>query len=42
VFDVNFKRGLTLIELAKGVSLDEIKSKTAAPFNVAEDLKDME
>ncbi|MCO5091550.1 3-oxoacid CoA-transferase subunit B [Bosea sp. (in: a-proteobacteria)] len=27
--------GLTLIELAPGVSLDEVKAKTAAPFTVA-------
>ena len=30
--------GLTLIELAPGVTLDEVKAKTAAPFSVASSL----
>jgi 3-oxoacid CoA-transferase len=41
VFDVDFTHGLTLIEIADGVTVDEIKSKTEAPFAVAEDLKPM-
>lgn len=41
VFDVDFTDGLTLIELADGVTVDEIKSKTEAPFKVAENLKPM-
>ncbi|ORY60881.1 coenzyme A transferase [Pseudomassariella vexata] len=41
VFDVDFSRGLTLIEIADGVTVDEVKSKTEAPFTVAEDLKPM-
>ncbi|KAK3376626.1 hypothetical protein B0T24DRAFT_223302 [Lasiosphaeria ovina] len=41
VFDVDFAHGLTLIEIADGVTVDEIKSKTEAPFTVAEDLKPM-
>ncbi|KAH6615715.1 hypothetical protein B0J18DRAFT_288452 [Chaetomium sp. MPI-SDFR-AT-0129] len=41
VFDVDFAKGLTLIEIADGVTVDEIKSKTEAPFHVAEDLKPM-
>lgn len=41
VFDVDFANGLTLIEIADGVTVDEIKSKTEAPFTVAEDLKPM-
>ncbi|KAI0198636.1 coenzyme A transferase [Astrocystis sublimbata] len=41
VFDVDFTHGLTLIEIADGVTVDEIKSKTEAPFRVADDLKPM-
>ncbi|KPI34946.1 Succinyl-CoA:3-ketoacid coenzyme A transferase 1, mitochondrial [Cyphellophora attinorum] len=41
VFDVDFTDGLTLIELADGVTVDEIKSKTEAPFKVAENIKPM-
>ncbi|OAQ66603.2 succinyl-CoA:3-ketoacid-coenzyme A transferase 1, mitochondrial precursor [Pochonia chlamydosporia 170] len=41
VFDVDFAHGLTLIEIADGVTVDEIKSKTEAPFTVAKDLKPM-
>jgi 3-oxoacid CoA-transferase len=39
VFNVDFTTGLTLIEIADGVTVDEIKSKTEAPFTVADDLK---
>jgi 3-oxoacid CoA-transferase subunit B len=37
VFSIDKKGdgGMTLIELADGVTLDEVKSKTAAPFKVA-------
>lgn len=36
VFDVDRKAGgLTLIELAEGVTLDEVKQKTGASFKVA-------
>jgi 3-oxoacid CoA-transferase subunit B len=36
VFAVDKKKGgLTLTELASGVSLDEVKAKTAAPFETA-------
>jgi 3-oxoacid CoA-transferase len=41
VFDVDFAKGLTLIEIADGVTVDEIKAKTEAPFTVADDLKPM-
>ncbi|KAK4178488.1 hypothetical protein QBC36DRAFT_288502 [Triangularia setosa] len=41
VFDVDFAHGLTLIEIAPGVTVEEIKAKTEAPFHVAEDLKPM-
>jgi 3-oxoacid CoA-transferase len=38
---VDFATGLTLIEIADGVTVEEVKSKTEAPFKVAEDLKPM-
>ncbi|MFZ1991232.1 MAG: CoA transferase subunit B [Alphaproteobacteria bacterium] len=38
VIDVDKKHGLKLTELAPGVSLDEVKAKTEAPFKVAEKL----
>ncbi|TKA76406.1 hypothetical protein B0A49_05393 [Cryomyces minteri] len=42
VFDVDFTSGLTLIEVAEGVTVDEVKSKTEAPFRVADDLRPMQ
>lgn len=43
VFQVDRHRGgLTLTEVAKGVTVDEVKSKTDAKFAVAKDLKNME
>ncbi|KAL5115467.1 hypothetical protein ACEQ8H_006608 [Pleosporales sp. CAS-2024a] len=43
VFEVNRHMGtLTLTETAPGVSVDEIREKTDAEFDVAEDLKDMD
>ena len=41
MFDVDFAKGLTLSELADGVTVDEVKSKTEAPFQVADDVKPM-
>jgi len=41
VFDVDFTNGLTLIELADGVTVDEVRAKTDAPFKVADDVKPM-
>lgn len=38
VFDVDKDAGLTLIEVAKESSLEEVKAKTGAPFKVAEPL----
>lgn len=32
---------MTLVEIADGVTVDEIRAKTEAPFEVAEDLKPM-
>ncbi|KAI5248828.1 beta ketoadipate:succinyl-CoA transferase, TR1 [Aureobasidium subglaciale] len=42
VFDVDFTTGLTLIEHAEGVTVEEIKSKTEAPFKVSESLQVMQ
>lgn len=41
VFEVDFATGLTLTEIAEGVTVEEIKAKTEAPFKVAESLKPM-
>jgi 3-oxoacid CoA-transferase len=41
VFEVSTTEGLTLAEHAEGVSVEEIRSKTEAPFKVAADLKPM-
>ncbi len=38
---MDFATGLTLVEIADGVTVDEIKAKTEAPFKVADDLKPM-
>ncbi|ORX82361.1 succinyl-coa:3-ketoacid CoA transferase [Basidiobolus meristosporus CBS 931.73] len=40
VFDVDKQNGLILKELAKGVTVDEIKAKTGCPFEIASDLKE--
>lgn len=42
VFDVDFATGLTLIEHAEGVSVEEIREKTEAPFHVSENLTVMQ
>ncbi|XMA14578.1 hypothetical protein WAI453_007369 [Rhynchosporium graminicola] len=43
VFEVDrVKGGLTLTELAPGVDVDEVRSKTGAKFKVADDVKSME
>lgn len=42
VFEVDFTEGLTLIEHAEGVSVEEIKSKTEAPFKVSDNLRAMQ
>lgn len=41
VFDVDFTDGLSLVEIADGVDIEEIRAKTEAPFRVADDLKPM-
>ena len=42
VFDVDFEKGLTLVEHAEGVTVEEIQEKTEAPFTVSPDIKPME
>lgn len=42
VFDVDFKNGLTLIEHAADISVNEIRAKTGAPFKVSSDLQPMD
>lgn len=42
VFDVSPTAGLTLIEHAEGVSVDDIKKKTEAPFKVSDKLRVMQ
>ena len=39
VFEVSRGKGITLVELADGVTLDEVREKTEAAFEVADDLK---
>jgi 3-oxoacid CoA-transferase len=41
VFDVDFTEGLTLIELADGVTVDEVRAKTGAEFKEAAEIKPM-
>jgi len=41
VFDVDKDKGLTLIEIADGVTLDQVKAATGCDFHVASDLKPM-
>ena len=42
VFEVNKDEGLTLIEKAEGLSVEDIKEKTEAPFKVSPNLIDMQ
>ncbi len=42
VFEVDSVKGLTLIEHAEGVSVEEIKAKTGAPFAVSPNLRSMQ
>lgn len=41
VFDVDFTDGLTLVEVAEGVTVDEVAAKTEAPFRVKDPLGPM-
>lgn len=42
VFEVDHEKGLTLIEKADDVSMEEIVQATGCVFRVAEDLKPMQ
>jgi 3-oxoacid CoA-transferase len=42
VFNVDSEKGLTLIEKAEDVSIEDIVQTTGCVFNVAEDLKPMQ
>lgn len=41
VFDVDFEEGLMLVEIAEGVTVEDVRAVTEAPFRVAADLKAM-
>jgi 3-oxoacid CoA-transferase B subunit len=41
VFEVQRGKGMTLIERAPGVSVDDIRAKTGAPFSVASTVKEI-
>ena len=38
VFDVDFMAGLTLVEIAEGVTVEEVRAKTEAEFGVSDGL----
>uniref|UniRef100_UPI001E1B3FFB succinyl-CoA:3-ketoacid coenzyme A transferase 2A, mitochondrial n=1 Tax=Jaculus jaculus TaxID=51337 RepID=UPI001E1B3FFB len=42
VFDVDRKKGLTLVEVWEGSSVDEVKATTGCPFQVCPNLKPMQ
>lgn len=43
MFEIDREAGtMMLTELAEGVSLEEVKAKTAAPFAIAENLVQMQ
>ncbi|KAL3225876.1 hypothetical protein MRX96_025349 [Rhipicephalus microplus] len=42
VFEVDEKKGLTLVEIADGLKVDDITSSTACPFEVSPNLKPMQ
>jgi 3-oxoacid CoA-transferase len=42
VFDVVPGKGLVMIEIAPGVTVEEVRARTEAAFTVAADLKKME
>ena len=42
VFDVDWATGLTLVEIAEGVTVDEVKEKTEPALKVADNLRTMQ
>jgi 3-oxoacid CoA-transferase len=42
VFDVDRENGLQLIEIADGITIDEVRAKTGAEFTVSSDLKSLD
>jgi len=42
VFDVSTKKGLTLIEVAPGFTVDDVKKATGCPFEVSKNVKQMD
>lgn len=42
VFDVDYEKGLTLIEKADDVTMEELVQSTGCIFRVSEDLKPMQ
>lgn len=42
VMDIDFEKGITLKEIAPGVTVDQVERATDSRFIVAEDLKIME
>lgn len=41
VFDVDFKNGLTFVEIAPGATVDELRGKTGTAFKVSGGLKEI-
>lgn len=39
MFEVDFIKGLTLIEIADGVTVDEVRANTEADFAIVDNLK---
>lgn len=42
MFDIDKDRGMTLSEIADGVTVDQVKAATGCKLNIASDLKPMQ
>lgn len=42
VFDVDPREGLTLVEMARSLTVHQLRAQTSAPFKVAQDLKEIQ